>query len=247
MEKEFIKTLRKLYLPIGFVAILVIIHLCFVFGETRLGLVGVVPRKSYGLWGIITGPLVHSNVQHLMANLFPLAGLMSLLFIFYRKISYFGFALIYVLTGVVVWLFARQVSHVGASGIVYGLVSFVFFNGIFRKNLLSIILALIVTMLYIGSGYFMGILPNQEGISWESHLFGALVGVFVSFVLKDIPEAIDKEHEKKEWAEEETRYYLPRDTFDMTKQEREMLRQQQELIRRQEEMLRRQQGNLDIN
>jgi len=228
VEKGFRQTLRKLYLPIAFVAILLIIHLFFVFGQTRLGLVGLVPRKAYGLWGILTGPLVHSDWQHLMANSLPLAGLMSLLFIFYRKISYFGFFLIYILTGIVVWLFARQVSHVGASGVVYGLVSFVFFNGIFRKNLLSIILALIVTMLYIGSGYFMGILPNQEGISWESHLFGALVGVFVSFVLKDIPEEIDQEHEKKEWEEEETRFYLPRDTFDMTRQEREMIRRQRE-------------------
>lgn len=227
MEKEFIKTLRKLYLPISFVCILLIVHLFHVFAETRLGLVGVVPRKPYGLWGILTGPLVHSDWQHLMANSLPLAGLMSLLFIFYRKISYFGFFLIYLLTGLVVWLFARQVSHVGASGIVYGLVSFVFFNGIFRKNLLSIILALIVTMLYIGSGYFMGILPNQEGISWESHLFGALVGVFVSFLLKDIPEAIDDKHADKEWEEEETEYYLPRDAFLMTRQEREKMSQQE--------------------
>ncbi len=230
MEKEFIKTLRKLTLPISFVCLLVIIHVAYAFLNTRLGLVGVVPRKSYGLWGIITGPLVHSDWQHLMANSLPLGGLLSLLFIFYRKISYFGFFLIYVLTGIVVWMFARQVSHVGASGIVYGLVSFVFFNGIFRKNLLSIVLALIVTMLYVGSGYFMGILPNQEGISWESHLFGALVGVFVSFLLKDIPEAIDEKHEEKEWEEEEAEYYLPRDAFEMTRTEREILRQQQDAM-----------------
>lgn len=228
MEKEFIETLRKLILPIAFVSLLILIHLFFAFGQTRLGLVGVVPRKSYGLWGIFTGPLVHSDWQHLTANVLPMAGLLTLLFVFYKKISYFGFVLIYLLTGAVVWMFARQVSHVGASGIVYGLISFVFFNGIFRKNLLSIILSLIVTMMYVGSGYFMGILPNQEGISWESHLFGALVGVFVSFVLKDIPEEIDQQYVEKEWEEEETRHYLPRDTFDMTRQEREILRRQQE-------------------
>lgn len=72
--------------------------------------------------------------------------------------------------------------------------------------------------MYLGSGYFMGILPNQKGISWESHLFGALVGVFVSFVLKDIQE--DSEVKPKPLVDENSRYFLPRDIFEKTKLER---------------------------
>ena len=128
--------------------------------------------------------------------------------------------MIYLLTGLSVWLFGRSVFHIGLSGVVYGLVSFVFWNGIFRRNIKSIILALIVTFLY--SGFFMGILPNQEGISWESHLLGGLIGIFTSFWYKD---EIEKDEQKvvpsweREPQKEET-FFLNRDIFEKTKEER---------------------------
>ena len=103
----------------------------------------------------------------------------------------------------------------------YGLVSFVFWSGLFRRNIKSIVLALIVTILY--SGYALGVLPNQKGISWESHLFGAFVGGIVAFWYRDIRESDEQESEPS-WANEssaDSEYFLPRDAFEMTREERQ--------------------------
>ena len=97
---------------------------------------------------------------------------------------------------------------------VYGLLSFVFWTGIFRGNIKSIVLSLVVTVLY--SGYIWGILPVKEGVSWESHLYGALVGIVIAFALR---KNIEVDEEKKVYSfeieeEEEAQYFLDRDTFD---------------------------------
>lgn len=123
------------------------------------------------------------------------------------------FLTIYVLTGLAVWLFGRQVYHIGASGVVYGLISFVFWSGVFRKNFKSIVLSLVIIILY--SGYIEGVLPGEKGISWESHLLGAIVGVFVSFLVRNVKD----EHELEERASYEDenyeeKYFFDRDVFE---------------------------------
>jgi len=218
LEQLRSSTKPQLWIPILTSVMMFGFHLIYEYYDTRLGMTGVYPRNSHGIAGIFFSPMMHSDWRHLFSNIFPYFGLSLLLFYLYRKISVYGLALIYVLTGFVVWLFARPVYHIGASGVVYGLVSFVFCNGIFRRHPVSIILSLIVTFVYLGSGYFLGILPNQKGISWESHLFGALVGVFVSFVLKDVSE--DSEVFRKPLPDETKEPFLPRDIFDRKKWER---------------------------
>ena len=132
-----------------------------------------------------------------------------------------AFWMIYLLTGLAVWIFARPVSHIGASGVIYGLVSFIFWNGIFRRSLRSIMLAAIVVILY--SGMFMGILPEQEGISWESHLLGSIVGIFTSFWFKSELEEEEVRREDDPFADDrdqEKQFFLPRGIFEKTKAER---------------------------
>lgn len=192
------------------------IHVLKVAHVFSFGNYGLLPRDTDGLIGIITSPLIHGNYQHLLSNSVPLFVLTFMLVLFYRKVAFQAMILIYFLTGLAVWAFARgNVMHIGASGVVYGLVSFVFWTGIFRRNIKSIILALIVTLLY--SGYFIGVLPNQPGISWESHLFGGLVGIMVAYWMKDF---VDPESHELEEVEERSDYVLPRDVFDYTRQER---------------------------
>lgn len=127
--------------------------------------------------------------------------------------------MVYFLTGAAVWMFGRSVYHIGASGVVYGLISFIFWSGVFRRNIKSIVLALIVTILY--AGYLEGIVPMKEGVSWESHLLGAIAGIFVAFFLKGL---IERDEEIRDpWAnesEEPTAYFFPRDVFEMTRAER---------------------------
>ena len=183
---------------------------------------GIFPREWDGIIGIITAPYIHSGYDHLASNSVPLVVLTSMMMFFYSRVAIPSYVVIQLLTGLAVWLFARPSYHIGASGVVYGLVAFVFWSGIFRRNLRSIVLALIVVILY--SGYFYGIVPNKEGVSWESHLFGGMVGIFTAFLFKDITEKADKKIDP--WADEEesSRYFLARDTFEKTKWEREQER-----------------------
>ncbi len=179
---------------------------------------GIYPRKLEGLIGIITAPLIHGDIEHLFSNSFPFFVLTGVIYFFYPKVAIPSFIFIYLITGFIVWLFARPIHHIGASGVVYGLLSFVLFTGIFRRNLKSIALALSVTVLY--SGYFYGLLPLDEKISWESHLFGALVGVLIAYLFKGQIE--DDELRIDPWANDDVteEYFLPRDIFDKTKNER---------------------------
>jgi membrane associated rhomboid family serine protease len=145
----------------------------------------------------------------------------ALIVFFYRKVAVPAFALIYFLTGLAVWGFGRPVFHIGASGVVYGLVAFVFFSGIFRRNLKSIVLALIVLM-YYGS-MFLGVLPGREGISWESHLLGGIMGILIAYLYRNQLE--DDERPRRYTYQDDPHllkedFFLKRDTFDQTRQER---------------------------
>lgn len=205
--------------PLKFILVLWAIHLVQFLIGTKWGFLGVYPREVWGLKGIFFMPLIHGDWGHLISNTPPLFALSAMILFFYRKVALKSFAMIYVLSGLAVWLFARPVFHIGASGVVYGLVAFVFWNGIFRRNLKAIVLALIVVF-YYGS-MFAGIIPGQEGISWEGHLFGGLVGIFTSYWFK---ESIEKDEQRQTYSWENEidhpQQFLDPDTFDKTKQER---------------------------
>jgi membrane associated rhomboid family serine protease len=175
---------------------------------------GIYPRMLLGAMGIITSPFIHSGWSHFFANILPLMVLTSMLEIFYTKISKAVLVFITLLTGILVWMFAKDAYHIGASGIIYGLISFIFWTGLFRGGTRSIILALVILVIY--SSYFDGLKP-REGVSWESHLFGALAGIFIAFILKNVKE----DDEIEEIITHETRaHFLERDVFEMTKQQR---------------------------
>jgi membrane associated rhomboid family serine protease len=173
-----------------------LVHLITLALNLDLSRMGILPRDMIGILGIISGPIVHANFSHLLSNSVPLLILGWTIFFFYSKVSYKSFIVIYVLTGLFVWLFARQVYHIGASGIVYGFVSFLFFSGIFRRDNKSIAIALIVTFLY--GGIVWGVLPGQKGISWESHLFGGIAGIIAAFIFRKIDP-----QKKYDWEDEE--------------------------------------------
>jgi membrane associated rhomboid family serine protease len=172
-----------------------IVYFSSIYFNLDLSRMGILPREIFGAIGIISGPLVHANFSHLLSNTIPLIILGWVVFFFYPKVSYKSFIFIYLLTGIFVWIFARQVYHIGASGVVYGFVSFLFFSGIFRRDNRSIAIALLVTFLY--GGIIWGILPGQKGISWESHLFGGIAGIITAFMFRKIdpPKKYDWEDE----------------------------------------------------
>ncbi len=211
--------LRRLSFPIGFVLLIWVIHAMQEFLGTSLIRLGVFPQKIEGLPGILTSPLIHGSWDHLFYNSISFMILGSIIFWFYPKIALRSFVWLYLLSGLGVWIFAQPNSfHIGASGLVYGMVSLVFWNGVFRRNLKSTVLALIILVLY--AGYFGGIVPGKEGVSWESHLLGAIAGIMLAFFYKGDIEEDEVPELPMEDDDEEKEFFLQRDAFDVTIAER---------------------------
>ncbi len=175
MQSEKQKILNSIAFPAFFTIIMWVVK----FSELSLGRsyanFGIFPLKIKGLIGIITSPLIHGDMNHLIANTIPLFVLMIGLFYFYNKIAYKVFFLTYVMTGLWVWVAARSSYHIGASGIVYGLAAFIILSGIIRNNMRLMAFTLLIIFLY--GGLIWGIFPNKPNVSWESHLLGMVAGL----------------------------------------------------------------------
>ena len=213
------KVINAVRYPIYFILLIWAIHLFQFLTPFDFSYLGTYPRTSFGLRGVVFSPLLHSDFSHLINNSIPFFVLSSLIYFFFPRVAWKSILMIYFLTGLAVWGFGRSVFHIGASGVVYGLVAFLCWTGIFRRNLKSIVISLIVGFYY--SGMFLGILPNQEGISWESHLLGGLVGIFVAYWFRYQIET-DEKPKRYSWEDEpeESSFFLNRDAFDKTKEER---------------------------
>ncbi len=165
--------------------------------ELRLGTnfndYGVYPQSLSGLRGIVLSPFIHGSLEHLYNNTIPLAVLTAALFYFYRKNALRILLLGILISGSITWAIGRPSYHIGASGLIYVLVSFIFFKGIFTKYYRLIALSLIVVFVYGSMLWY--IFPVKEGISWEGHLGGFLTGLLLAFFVKTkLPE-----HKKFAW------------------------------------------------
>lgn len=143
---------------------------------------GILPRTQSGLIGIITAPFIHANTQHLIANSLPFFALSLLLFLFYHKKSLIYLMSIWITSGTLTWLIGRASSHIGANGIIYGLISFLIIGGILSWKRKLILVSVVVFFLY--SSLIWGIFPSEKNVSWEGHLSGAISGVLWAFVYK---------------------------------------------------------------
>ncbi|MDH4128237.1 MAG: rhomboid family intramembrane serine protease [Spirochaetota bacterium] len=144
---------------------------------------GIVPRTGMGLWGIIFSPFLHGGFGHLISNSLPFFFLASTAMIFYRKSTPKAMIFIILVGGFLVWLFARSASHVGASGLIFGLITFLMLSGIFRRDAKSILISIIILFSYGGS-LIIGVIPTQKGVSWEGHLFGGIAGILAAYIFR---------------------------------------------------------------
>ena len=143
---------------------------------------GVLPRKFNGLIGILFSPLIHSDVNHLLSNSLPVIILCLLIFNFYSQIAKKILIYLYFISGLWLWCIGRDSFHIGASGLIYAMASFLFFSGILRKNSQLSAVALLVIFIY--GGLFWGLFPIHKNISWEGHLTGFIAGILVSFIFR---------------------------------------------------------------
>lgn len=177
------KFIHSLIFPVFFLALIWLVKFFEISMELSFVQGGILPRTGKGLLGIITAPLIHADWKHLFDNSIPAFLLTLALFYFYRGISYRIFFLIYLVGNALVWIVGRDAYHIGASGIIYGLVAFLFLSGFLRRirNLMAI--SLIVVFMY--GSLVWGLLPYDYKISWEGHLMGAISGVLLAILYRD--------------------------------------------------------------
>lgn len=215
MSKHFI-LLRELF-PFTFVIILWLIQLWQGFMSQDFSDYSLYPRTISGLIGIITAPLLHADFSHLLGNTVPLLILGLLLYSNYKEIAGTVFWSVYIANGVLLWFFARDAFHLGASGVVYGLAFFLFLSGFIRKIPRLTMLSFLLIFLY--GSMVWGVFPFDPQVSWEAHLYGALSGIIFAIVLrKKGPQPINH------WAEEEELEDLD---SHLTEEEKELLTPEQ--------------------
>jgi membrane associated rhomboid family serine protease len=148
---------------------------------SRLNILGLVPRKAYGLPGVIFSPLLHADFTHLLFNTLPFFALS--LFIMSIGVSVYIEAtlIICLIQGLLLWSFGRKGNHIGASGLIAGYFAFILAQAIERPSITTLFAGSIA--LYYFGGILFSLLPTKERISWEGHLFGFLAGVFTVLFL----------------------------------------------------------------
>jgi membrane associated rhomboid family serine protease len=183
-----------------FALVLWVVKACEVMlGQSLHGL-GVFPQTASGLFGIIAAPFIHGSWQHLLSNTVPILLLGSMLLYGYPRSRWWVLLVVWVVSGVGVWLFARESYHIGASGLSHGMFFFLFVAGILRRDKRSIALLMVAFFMY--GAMFWTIFPQEPGISFEYHLFGALAGTVCALAFgyrdpKPERKVYDWEHEEE--------------------------------------------------
>ena len=181
MSPEKSKLLGAVTVPFILLFIMWAIKIIEIAFGTDLSWLGTQPLHLNGLQGILLMPFAHGDMNHLLANSGSFIVLCTALFYFYRDISLRVLAGIWVLSGIWVWFGGRDSWHIGASGVIYGLASFLFVSGAIRKNSQLAALAMVVAFLY--GSIIWGIFPDffpKENISWEGHLGGFVSGIILA-------------------------------------------------------------------
>ena len=182
-DNPFVFTPSVVLLPLLFVLLLWVVYWYEIHYRISLAHYGIYPRQAFGLKGIFASTFLHSDLKHLFNNSIPLFVLLMALRYFYRQQAFTVIILGILFSGLGTWLIGRPSYHIGASGLVYVLVSFIFFKGIFTKYYRLIALSLLIVMLYGGMIWYM--FPKvDDTISWEGHLFGFITGFVISVLLR---------------------------------------------------------------
>jgi membrane associated rhomboid family serine protease len=192
------KFLLSIIIPSVIILFMWLVRITETLFDGDLTILGIYPMEIKGLPGILLSPFIHENFRHLLNNSLPLFMLSVALFFFYSEIALKVLSWTWILTGLFVWLGGREAWHIGASGLVYGLASFLFFSGIIRRYYRLVALSLLVVFIYgeMVWGIFPGVYQN---VSWESHMLGSASGIILAVLYR-------KEGPQKpasEWTEEE--------------------------------------------
>jgi membrane associated rhomboid family serine protease len=179
---------EELYAVLGFVGFIWLVFILEYILPFQLESYGITPRTTSGLVGIVAAPFLHASWAHIINNTIPLTVLLVLL-AGSRAASWAIVIGIVLLSGALVWLFGRNATHIGASSLIYGLVAYLFVSGIREQRIVPMLIAIVVGFLYGGS-LASGVVPRLGShVSWEGHLFGAIAGGAIAYLMTRQPNA----------------------------------------------------------
>lgn len=213
MKNFLVKQLFKIsFYPLCFLAIAWAVFFIDKYSHLDIIEFGTSPRTAIGLRGILFSPFIHAGLDHIASNSIPILVLGMITFYFYRPIAWPVFIWIYLISGIWLWIGGRNnsdgtVHHIGASGLIYGAATFLFFSGVFRKHKPLMVISALVAFLYGSMMY--GVFPLQPNVSWEAHLFGAIAGVLVAYnYRKEGPQRRTYEWENEDDNDEDDTFYM---------------------------------------
>jgi len=206
MKSSVLKELLAIaFYPLLFLILCWVLFFADVTFHLDLFRFGVSPRTLNGLIGIVCSPFIHADFNHIANNSFPILLLGSLIFYFYKPIAWPAIFWIYIISGIWLWVGGRNSDaipnyHFGASTLIYGFSTFLFFSGVFRKHKQLMVVSALVVFMY--GSITWGIFPFDRSISWEGHLFGAISGILVAY------------HYRKE-GPQKPEYHRPEEEIDL--------------------------------
>ena len=177
---------------VSFVVLLWLIELFDALTGHRLDSNGIRPLETDGLTGILVAPLLHSNWEHLIANTGPALVLGFLMTLAGLSRFIYATAIIWILGGFGTWLIgnlgapgyngvAVETNHIGASGLIFGWLTFLIVFGFFTRKIWEIVVGVVVLLVY--GSILLGVLPGTFGVSWQGHLCGAGAGLLAAYLL----------------------------------------------------------------
>lgn len=178
-QRNFRLALKTSLVFIGVLWSILIVDAAFGLHLARFGLR---PGTLGGLTGVFTAPLLHGGFEHLLSNTLPLFISLTATLYLYPRSATRVVPLIWLGSGLLAWAIGRPTLHIGSSGLIYGLLAYVFVGGILRNDMRSVSVSLLVGFLY--GSMIWGVLPTRPHMSWELHLTGAVIGVVLAFVYR---------------------------------------------------------------
>ncbi len=179
----FMKFSESVRMAWSIVALLWLIYFVNFILPVDLRVFGIRPRMISGLWGVLWAPFLHANLGHLIANSTALFFLMLLALRFSRRLTLRAVLVIVIISGLGIWLFgARRSVHIGASGVIFGLIGFMLVAGIVRREWQALVVSALVFFLY--GGAVQSLWVYIPGVSWSGHFFGFAGGVVSAWQLR---------------------------------------------------------------
>ncbi|PCI04849.1 MAG: rhomboid family intramembrane serine protease [Flavobacteriaceae bacterium] len=183
-EKEIVFSKQVWVIPMLLLVLVWIVYIIELKFDFNFNKYGIYPKSLKGLRGVFFSPFIHGDTNHLLNNSVPLVVLSACLLFFYKEVAWKVLLVGTLLSGILTWIIARENYHIGASGVIYLLFSFIFFSGVIRKNYRLVAISLGVVFLYGSMIWY--VFPVKDGISWEGHLSGFVVGFIFAIIYRKI-------------------------------------------------------------